>query len=220
MRTPLRSAMYLAGHGSYVRPRLIELQFRRIERYRDILREQLDTRLSGRDVFIDLRLPRFGMGQVNLSEVPSFERLFRRAKAREFDLVFIDLDDTQQMLTPDYEAAFVREALEAAGVRVFNVFTDDGSVFQKALTAKCGPMAREGDVTDASDFVGFFPSLSAEVVSAALRRELEDNEATEPKANGKIGQRIEALRTLRAYSGGGKPFIEDRLSFQWRRPKR
>jgi hypothetical protein len=212
---PIKSAMYLAGHGSYVRPRLIELQYWRIQRYLKILREQLDTRISDRDVFIDLRLPRFGMGQVCLQEVPGFERLLQSVKTKEFEIVFIDLDDGRQKLTPDYESGFVREVLEAAGARVLNVYTDDGAVFETDLKNKFGRLAREEDVTDSSDLVGFFPSLSSELISTALRRELQDPAAVESGALRKIEQRIEALKTLRPYSGGGRPFIEDRLSFEW-----
>ena len=217
--TPLKSAMYLAGHGSYVSPRLIELQYRRIQRYRDILREQLNTKLSDRDVFIDLHLPRFGMGQVSLPEVPAFERLLQSVKSKEFEIVFIDLDDTWQRLTPDYESAFVREVLEVAGVRVLNVFTDDGAVFATALKNRFGLLAKEEDVTDSSDLVGFFPSLSSELISAALRRELRDAATVESESLRKIVRRIEALRTLRPYSGGGRPFLEDRLSLEWQKPK-
>jgi hypothetical protein len=49
------------------------------------------------------------MGQVCLPEVPAFERLVQSAKSKEFEIVFVDLDDIWQRLTPDYEFAFVRE---------------------------------------------------------------------------------------------------------------
>lgn len=65
----IKAAIYLAGHGSLVHPRLIELQYRRIQRYRELLRDRIDTIVSGRDVFIDLRLPECGMGQVDIREV-------------------------------------------------------------------------------------------------------------------------------------------------------
>jgi len=68
------------------------------------------------------------MGQVVLNEVPAFGRLLQSVKANEFQVVLTDLDDTKQRLTPDYESGFVRQKLEAAGAKVFNVFTDDGAV--------------------------------------------------------------------------------------------
>jgi hypothetical protein len=112
--------MYFAGQGSYVRPRLTELQYYRIRRYRELVRNEVDFILSDADVFIDFRLPKFAMNQVVLSEVPAFGRLLQSVKANEFQVVLTDLDDTKQRLTPDYESGFVREKLEAAGAKVFS----------------------------------------------------------------------------------------------------
>lgn len=214
-----RAAIYLAGHGSKVRPRLIELQHRRIQRYCDALGAQFEMPLSVEDIFLDLRLPRYGMGYVDLQDVPAFNRLRQRVQAGQYSIVFIDLDETRPGLTPDYESAFVREFLEQAGAKVLNSFSDDGSVFETALKQRCGANARGDDVADSSDLVCFFPALASEITSAVLRRELQDSAAPGERQLARIIERIEALRGLRPYSGGGKPFIEDRLSFEWRKPK-
>jgi hypothetical protein len=211
--------MYLAGHGSYVRPRLIELQYRRIERYRDALRDRLETTLSARDIFADFRLPKFGMGQIDTQDVPAFERLLQAVKDAQYAVVFIDLDETRIGLTPDYECAFVRELLEKAGAKVLNAFGDQGGVLQKALKARCGASAREYEVTESSDILCFFPSLVSEITSAALRRELYDSVDLEADRLRRIDQRIRALGVQRPYSGGGKPFVEDRLSAEWQKRK-
>jgi hypothetical protein len=211
--------MYLAGHGSYVRPRLIELQYRRIERYRDALRERLETTLSVRDIFADFRLPKFGMGQIDTQDVPAFERLLQAVKDAQYAFVFMDLDETRIGLTPDYECAFVRELLEKAGAKVLNAFGDQGGVLQKALKARCGASAREYEVTESSDILCFFPSLVSEITSAALRRELYDSVDLEADRLRRIDQRIKALGVQRPYSGGGKPFVEDRLSAKWQKRK-
>ena len=125
--------MYLAGHGSCTRPRLIELQYRRIQRYHEALRDHLGITSSVPDIFIDFRLPTYGMGSVNLVDVPGFRRLHRCVKNGRFDIVFIDLDETREGLTPDYESSFVRSLLENAGAKVFNAFSDDGGVFKSGL---------------------------------------------------------------------------------------
>src|SRR6266404_8533201 len=101
------AAMYLAGHGSFTRPRLIELQYRRIQRYREALRDHLGIASSAPDIFIDFRLPTYGMGSVNVIDVPGFRRLYRCVKNGRFDIVFVDLDETREGLTPDYESGFV-----------------------------------------------------------------------------------------------------------------
>ena len=99
------AAMYLVGHGSYTRPRLIELQYRQILRYREALAGRYEKGHSFPSVFIDFRLPRFGMGRVNLNEVPGFKKLCNAVRSHRCTLVYIDLDDTKEGLTPDYESA-------------------------------------------------------------------------------------------------------------------
>lgn len=211
------AAMYLAGHGSLVRPRLIELQYRRIQRYRAALSGLIKTTLSPRDVYVDLRLPKYGAGIVDMRDIPAFERLRRRISSDMYEIVFMDIDEIRVGLTPDYESAFVRERLERAGARVLNSFIDDDSVLEKALKARFGNRALADDVTDGSDMVCFFPSLASEITSAALRRELQDATALESIDRRRIDRRIEALRRLRPYSGGGTPFVEDRLHLEWRK---
>jgi hypothetical protein len=64
---------------------------------------------------------------------------------------------------------FVRPTLEAAGAKVLNVFYDDDNILRDAL--------RERDLTkinDASDSVAFLPPLTAEIMAAALRSEIDE----------------------------------------------
>lgn len=208
----MKSAMYLAGHGSLSRPRLIELQHRRIMRYREVVGRRYESEHSAPTVFLDLRLPRFGMGQVDLQEVPGFLQLYERVQKREYDTVYIDVDETRPGLTPDHESGFIRFFLEKAGGKVWNVFTDDDGAFEQVLGQRCGKGSRFEEVTDASDIVCFFPSLTSEIVATAFRRELGDPEDEHLRP---ITRRIDVLRSQRPYSGGGRPFIEDRLSAEW-----
>lgn len=73
------------------------------------------------------------MGSVNLIDVPGFRRLYRCVKNGRYENVFVDLDETREGLTPDYESGFVRSLLENAGAKVFNAFSDDGGAFKRAL---------------------------------------------------------------------------------------
>jgi hypothetical protein len=124
------------------------------------------------------------------------------------------LDDSKEGLTPDYETAFVRRLLEKAGAKVLNAFSDDEGAFKRALRNRCGPSARDYEVTDSSDIVCFFPSLASDITAAALRRELQRLDDGELR---RIKDRVEALKQKRPYSGGGHPFIEDRLSAEWQK---
>ena len=51
-------------------------------------------------------------------------------------LVLVDLDETREGLTPDYESGFVRSLLENAGAKVFNAFSDDGNVMYRSPLLK------------------------------------------------------------------------------------
>jgi hypothetical protein len=158
---PLSSeaAIYLAGHGSYSKPRLIELQYRRIRRYRESLAGRYEKSRSAPTVFIDFVLPRFGMGQVDLNDIPGFQKLLNAVCERQHTLVYVDLDDSKEGLTPDYETAFVRALIEKQGAKVLNAFSDDKDAFKQDLRKRCGPYAREYEVTVASDIVCFFSSF-------------------------------------------------------------
>jgi hypothetical protein len=219
-RSNRETAIYLAGHGSQTRPRLIELQFRRIVRYREALAGRYEKDHSVPNIFIDFRLPRFAFGRVDLAEVPGFKKLLYAVRRHSYKFVYIDLDETRPGLTPDYESAFVRALLEKAGAKVLNAFSDDDEAFKRALKARCGENARDYEVNDSTDVVCFFPSLASEITGAALRREIQDPDARESGQLRRIDERIEALKRLRPYAGGGRPFIEDRLSSEWqKRPK-
>jgi hypothetical protein len=51
-------AAYLVGHGPYRSPRLIELQWMRIRRYRGLLGTKYEMRLNQLEAFVDVNLPR------------------------------------------------------------------------------------------------------------------------------------------------------------------
>lgn len=211
----MKTAMYLAGHGSMNCPRLIELQHQRIQRYCEALEHGSECEYSAPVVFLDLRLPRFGMGQIDFQEVPGFSQLKERVSMGEFQAVYVDIDDTSPGPRPAFESGFVRDLLEKAGAKVWNVFSDDDGAFDRAVKKRCGSGANLDEVTDASDVVTFFPSLVSGIVETALRRELRRSRAGVNPLDS-IYRRIEALRSHRPYAGGGRPFIEPRLSAEWR----
>ena len=213
----ISTAMYLAGHGSRVKPRLIELQHQRILRYRRAFLRKHDISRVAPVPFVDLRLPSFGKGHVDLNDVPAFRTLYEEVQNHRYGIVFIDVDEVEEGLTPDYESVFIRDMLERSGAIVFNAFTDDGDVFLEELKERCGAKAREYEVTDASDIVNFFPALTSEIVETALQKELHVPMERQSDELQKISDRIEALGRLRPYSGGGTPFVEPRLSMEWQR---
>lgn len=195
------SAIYLVGHGSFQQPRLIELQYRRIMRY---IEARQDNTAGSFDVFVDFNCPRDGRTRT-LDQLPNLCALSERTN--DYTRVFIDIEASGF----DNVSVLVHEALEGRGSKLLNVFYDVEDVMDQKLKSMYGKNARADYLTDGSDFTCFFPNLVAEVLEAALRQEIiADNPSS-------IWKRISSLRALRPYRGGKKPFIEDRLSLEWRR---
>jgi hypothetical protein len=216
------TAIYLAGHGSKTKPRLIDLQYQRVLRYRRALLRQdaIKINRSFPVVFTDIRLPAFGRGHVTLNDVPRFVELHREVENRRYDTVFMDVAEIPPRPTPYFESAFIRSLLESAGAKVLNAFTDDNGAFGQELKERCGPNARDDGVTDSSDFICFFPSLASEITSTALIKELQIPMPRQSEETHRIYDRIQSLKRLRPYSGGGIPFVEDRLRAEWQRLNR
>jgi hypothetical protein len=84
-------------------------------RYREALAGRYEKSRSAPTVFIDFLLPRFGVGHVGLDGGPEFRKLCSAVRRHRQTVVYIDLDDSKEGLTPDYETAFVRALLEKAG---------------------------------------------------------------------------------------------------------
>jgi hypothetical protein len=208
------TAIYLAGHGSKTKPRLIELQYQRILRYRRAFINQFQSRQKPPAIFLDLQLPRFGMGLFDLEDIPGFKALYEESQSQKFTFIYIDIDDTPNR-TPDHESEFVRELLEKIGAVVLNAFTDEKKAFSREVKDRCGEGAKVFEVTEDSDFVNFFPSLASDITARALEKETELNQVGE-----RVLKRIDDLKRLRPYSGGGVPFVENRLSARWRKQEK
>ncbi len=198
------TAIYLVGHGPFHRPRLIELQHRRIMRVYELLGAR-----SGElpHVYTDLNFPRTAEGPHKPEALPSLMQLRQEILAKRYTVVLMDLEDGVNQGT----LLFVRPVLEEAGAKVVNVFYDDDRILERSLKERFGKRASVDDVTDGSDLVGFFPGLAGEVTEAALRKELARGGLLQ------VNDRIENLKRLKPYSGGKGPFIEDRLSLEWQK---
>lgn len=134
--------------------------------------------------------------------------------------MFIDLDEVGPGRTPDSESDFARQLLTAAGAKIFNAFTDGGNVFPRDLKARFGPTAWEDEVTDGTDVVCFFPSLTSEICEAVFRKELATVTPSENSFQYQICQRLNMLRCSRPYSGEGKPLVDGGLRLDWEKRKK
>lgn len=155
------------------------------------------------DIFVDLNSPRRS-GPRTLGQLPNLGVL--RERTNDYTRIFIDIADSDF----DNISPLVRAALEGRGPKVLNVFYDDENILDRELKRRHGKNARVDDINDGSDFTCFFPTLASSILKAALRQEIiADNPPS-------IWERILSLERLKPYRGGGKPFIEDRLSLEWK----
>jgi hypothetical protein len=203
---PKRTAAYLVGHGSKANPRLIELQYQRIIRYHRAFVHQFGVNDQEPAVYLDLRLPRVIVGAQEAAEIPGFAELCRQVEAHKIDVVYLDLDEAYP------EAPSIRSWLIDLGATVLNACTDDKGAFERELQKQHGKNAHAYEVTEASDFINFFPSLASDVIGRGLSRELE--ESTD-KAVLKVRNRVNDLKKTSPYSGGKVPFVEPRLTSEW-----
>jgi hypothetical protein len=198
------TAIYLVGHGPFHKPRLIELQHRRIMR----VYELLGPHSGGQpEVYTDLNFLRTSEGLQKPERLPALMQIRQAVRAKQYTLVLVDIEDGVNQEV----SLFVRTVLEEAGAKVLNVFYDDDRVLERTLKERFGKRALVDDITDGSDLVGFFPGLAGEVAEAALRKELAQGGLLQ------INDRIENLKRLKPYSGGRRPFMEDRLSLEWQK---
>lgn len=203
-----RSAIYLVGHGPYRQPRLIELQYLRILRYRGLLHDD-----GNADLFIDLNFPR-SSDPLKRRELPEFARLHEAVKATQYSAVYVDLEIGSGF--KPYEFMFVPQLLEAEGAKVFNAFYDDGDVLEAALKQRYGDHAHADEVDDASDFINFFPACAGIVVERSLR-ELENQENRSNPMLEQINRHVANLKKDNPYSRGNVPFVERALEHEWYR---
>jgi hypothetical protein len=201
---------YLVGHGTYRSPRLIELQWMRIRRYRDLLGKKCETRWKELESFVDINFPR--ADRINEQTFPSYYRLLRAVDDGQVKLVYIDI----QMETGPSQSTYywVRESLQSSGARVVNAFYDEDKVLEQSLAQSYKGQANPNEIDDASDFVAFFPALSSEVSRAALRNVLHAR-SCEKTSSDALWNRLGSLRDGSPYAAGRVPFIQEELEWEW-----
>jgi hypothetical protein len=205
-------AAHLVGHGPLREPRPIELQLMRILRYRSLLGSNDEFRGLWREshFYIDLNYPR-SKPSYQRENFPQFHQLVDDQEARSIGLVLIDVKESDGF----YDSySWIRLGLTGAGVRVVNVFYDSEKVLEECIEGQYRGRGHIEEVDDGSDFVNFFPTLSAAIGRAALnpgfrldgRREEQFEAATNYLH--RIGDR-------NPYSAGREPFIQEDLADEW-----
>jgi hypothetical protein len=204
-------AAYLVGHGTYRSPHLIELQWMRIRRYRDLLGTKYETHWKQLEAFVDVNFPR--ADRVNEQAFPSYFRLLQAVGDGQVKLVYIDIE--MEIGTSQYYH-WVAASLEKAGARVVNVFYDSDRAMREALSLSYKGQANPNEVDHASDFVAFFPALSSEIIRAALRNVLHLPGCQKTDSD-ELWNRLSDLGGRNPYAAGRLPFIQEELEREWSR---
>jgi len=205
-------AIYLVGHGPLREPRPIELQRMRIERYLSLLGSKDEFRHIWGDcyTYIDLNYPR-SKPLYPRDDFPQFRQLLSDLESHSIGLVLIDV---QESFGVSDSYSWIRHSLTKAGVRVVNAFYDSEGVLAECITAQYRGQAHLQEISDGSDFVNFFPALTAAIGRAALRPGLRFDE--------RRNQQFEAAENhfyhigeQSPYSAGREPFIQEDLTQEW-----
>lgn len=208
---PNAAVAYLVGHGTCREPRPIELQWMRILRYQGLLMAKGTYLEFTAPPFIDLNYPR-GNPLHDKDIYSSLRQLLEAIENKVFSHVFIDLAPPQASFIDDY--GWIASWLRRAGAHVINVHYDSEKVFEEHLNEAYLGQARIPEITDGSDFVAFFPTLSAEIATAALRR-LHPYPPTLPHTLGTVWSELGQLRSLSPYRADRQPFLQPELQEEW-----
>jgi hypothetical protein len=203
-------AAYLVGHGTYRSPRLVELQWMRIRRYRDLLGTKYETRWGQLEAFVDVNFPR--ADRINEQTFPAYYRLLQAVEVGQVKLVYIDIE--MEIGTSQYYH-WVADSLKKSGARVINAFYDEDDALSEHLAHSYKDQANPNDVDDASDFVAFFPALSSEISRAALRNVLHLPGCQKASPNELLWSQLGHLRSRNPYAAGRFPFVQEELESQW-----
>ena len=186
----------------------------RIRRYLGLLESKDEFRcyLGAMHVYIDLNYPR-SKRNYDREDFPQFHQMLEDLETRSIGLVFTDLQETVGFYD-DY--SWIRHSLTRVGVRVVNAFYDSEKVLEERLQAPFRGRAYVQEIDDGSDFVNFFPTLSASVARAALDQGSQfvgrqnDQFAAFSCQLDRIGER-------KPYIAGQEPFVQVELINEWHR---
>jgi hypothetical protein len=205
-------AAYLVGHGPLREPRPIELQLMRILRYQTLLGSRDEFRGFWREssIYVDLNYPRSKLFY-RRENFPQFQKVLEDLEGRSIGLVLIDV---QESAGPYDSYSWIREALMNVGVRVVNVFHDSEKLIKEYIEERYRGQGLVQEVDDGSDFVNFFPTLSAAIGRAALEPGFRLGDKGRERFEAATS-RLDIIGERNPYSGGREPFIQEGLTDEW-----
>lgn len=196
-------AVYLAGQGPYREPKPIELQYMRITRYLDCLREQCDGEIGVIEVAVDLNHPR----STYADDVgfPQFSLINELGAKGQIIAVLGDLAQTDSR-----HASFqwVENTLNRHQVSYIDAGLDEGGFVATKITNQFGPILGDYLPSDAEDMLAFYPGLCDAIIYEFL-----DEAQRSDSAAGEAAAR--ACDEFRSSLFEEKPYRIQRLPTFW-----
>lgn len=205
-------AAYLVGHGPLREPRPIDLQLMRILRYQSLLGSKDEFRAFWREssIYVDLNYPCSKLSYQHES-FPQFHQMLEDLEGRSIGLFLINVQESVGI----YDSySWIRNALVNAGARVVNVFYDSEKLIKEYIEERYRGQARVQEVDDGSDYVNFFPTLSAAIGRAALDLGFERGDRRRERFEAATS-RLHRIGERNPYSAGREPFIQEDLTDDW-----
>ena len=174
------AAVYLVGQGPQREPRPIELQWARVLRYRDHLRDEGGERLDPLSVYCDLNCPRrYSMTD---EDFPGLAHLLRTIAEGKVHTVLVDVANWDEV--ERYGFDYGMSLLRSSGARVINVVSPEDRVVENALLRRYGDDARllfpDGS---SGEFLALFPSLAASIIQEFVQLYVYAGDRSAPSMN-------------------------------------
>lgn len=206
-----KGAIYLIGQGTYFRPHLIELQYYRILRYRQLLEKKHPDRILEHveGIYVDLFPRGHRSDLLSMEDIPQFSTVLDHVKTGQFTQVFLDLLPTDPR---GLSYGSLERALRDAGAEVFNASNDE--MVLEEIKARYGDAAHYGTHNEHTDFAAFFPTLAGDIGAVLFKG--TDAKYSAEGALKTFENRIRMLQESRANASVGYywPMLPDFLKYR------
>lgn len=195
-------AFYLVGQGPYREPRLIELQYLRLERYMFALSNRLNTDFFLEETYIDINFRR----NITFDNLPNLRRLIQDIEIKKFEAILIDLPIGIAFNPCEYMP--IIDTLKSTGVKVYNCFYDDEDALEEKLVEKFGESVRKVPLPeDCEEIISLFPALAGSIIIEVFydKRNLFDDKQLD-----KIEEIASRLQSQNPYISYELPWLGDR----------
>lgn len=192
--------MYLARQGPLREPKLLEVQYQRLIRYIDCLRDQCDGSIHIVLLAVDFNHPT--SSSPDPDHFPEFARVEKAASSGEIEAVFGDFAQYDGFSSFEW----IERTLARHGIPLIDGGVDEGGFVAEEVKNRFG-VTGEYQPSEAEDLLAFFPGLADRVIYEFL----DESE----RANPDVGNVRSMLDESRRDLVDDKPYRISRLPLYW-----